>query len=141
MQSHMIGKWDVGYAVKECQPTFKGFDTAFYYSKACNADLFFHTDPGADRCHTSTGFEQDYSLAHNRSIHGASTFHDEPTNGTYSTHQFTRYALDIINKHEPGKDAPLYLYIAPQVRPKQERIDLACRRHSQQAMMCAPGGH
>ena len=126
-KTHGIGKWDVGYVVKETTPTFKGFDTFFGYYKACNEDLFYHTTTS---CNGKIGF--DFSRNSGTKIQGA----DPNYNGTYSTRLFTKEAIERIRSYASTTTVynhaatttttttttttPFYLYVAPQ------NVHLAC---------------
>ena len=103
--THAIGKWDVGYIVDECTPTFRGFDTFLGYYKACNADLFYHYVGGGACSANATGRERDMSQATGRG--GKPSGADGVVNGTYSTRVFTQRAVSIIEEHASTASAPL----------------------------------
>jgi arylsulfatase A-like enzyme len=44
--TYALGKWDIGYIVKDCSPTFSGFDTFLGYYSACLSDYWYHWVPG-----------------------------------------------------------------------------------------------
>ena len=109
-RTHAIGKWDVGFAKKECSPTERGFDTFLGYYLAANADLFYHWAPLSTSCKDlSPDFRAfDFSNSTLTAIKGA----DTSVNGTYSTNVFTAEAVKIIKS--VTQDESLYLYYAPQ---------------------------
>jgi hypothetical protein len=39
---HALGKWDVGFMLKECSPTYRGYDT-FFGVKSPSVYTFTHT--------------------------------------------------------------------------------------------------
>eukprot|EP00729_Bicosta_minor_P005101 gene5101-8271_t len=45
--THAVGKWDVGYVLRECLPTNRGYETFLGYYTACTADYWLHGAPGA----------------------------------------------------------------------------------------------
>ena len=112
-----IGKWDVGYVVKETTATFKGFDTFLGYYMACNDDLFYHTKAV---CSKETTSPTDMS----RNV-GTHISPEKNVNGTYSTRLFTTEAISVLKNHfgsseSPTRSNPIYMYIAPQ------NVHLAC---------------
>lgn len=106
--THAIGKWDVGYVVKETTATYKGFDTFLGYYKACNDDLFYHS-VGSGNCGPQT-FSQDTDMSKN---YGDTIGPALGLNGTYSTRIFSEEAVRHIKAHN-ASSGPLYLYVAPQ---------------------------
>lgn len=105
--THAIGKWHIGYVVKETTATFKGFDTFFGYYLACNDDLFYHTHP----CSKVSGTDMSRNV-------GDQIGPARGENGTYSTRAFGTEAVRLIRDHDPR--VPLYMYVAPQ------NVHLAC---------------
>ncbi|KAK0065509.1 arylsulfatase B, partial [Biomphalaria pfeifferi] len=87
--THMVGKWHLGFCKWECTPTFRGFDTYYGYY---NADEDYYskiTDKGIDfRINTTVGKE---------------------AVGNYSAYQYATRAEEIIKSHDP--DTPLFLYL------------------------------
>jgi arylsulfatase A-like enzyme len=109
-----IGKWDVGYVVKETTATYKGFDTFLGYYKACNHDLFYHTEGPC------SGKELNAPTDMSRNV-GTSIGPERGVNGTYSTRLFTHEALTVLSRHfSTAAPPPLYMYLAPQ------NVHLAC---------------
>ena len=43
--THALGKYDVGFMVREATPTYRGFDSFYGYYEACNADYWYHSSP------------------------------------------------------------------------------------------------
>nr|KAG5702849.1 hypothetical protein BaRGS_001931 [Batillaria attramentaria] len=81
--THAVGKWHLGFYKQEYLPTNRGFDSFYGYL---------------------TGSESYYNH-----INCYKVFSE---NGTYSTHLFTRQAVNIVKNHPPSK--PLFLYLAYQ---------------------------
>eukprot|EP00730_Choanoeca_flexa_P008071 TRINITY_DN12435_c0_g2_i1.p2 TRINITY_DN12435_c0_g2~~TRINITY_DN12435_c0_g2_i1.p2 ORF type:complete len:543 (+),score=100.69 TRINITY_DN12435_c0_g2_i1:106-1629(+) len=101
--THAIGKWDIGFAKKECSPTYRGFDTFLGYYTACITDYWYHWSPTSnDKC----GYGRDFSHNKDTAIQGADM------NGTYNRVAFTEEAVRIIDTLP--EDQPLYLYLAYQ---------------------------
>ena len=114
-ETHCIGKWDVGYVVKETTPTYKGFDSFFGYYKACNDDLFYHS---TNTCDDEDAQNVPIDLSRNT---GSKFEAARGYRGQYSTRLFKDEALSHIRRHAQTNDsAPLYLYVAPQ------NVHLAC---------------
>eukprot|EP00930_Biecheleria_cincta_P007870 TRINITY_DN109160_c0_g1_i1.p1 TRINITY_DN109160_c0_g1~~TRINITY_DN109160_c0_g1_i1.p1 ORF type:complete len:564 (-),score=77.84 TRINITY_DN109160_c0_g1_i1:161-1852(-) len=105
--THAVGKWHIGYVVKETTATFKGFDTFFGYYMACNEDLFYHTHS----CSTVRGTDMSRNI-------GNQVGPAQGENRTYSTRAFGAEAVRLIREHDPR--TPLYMYVAPQ------NVHLAC---------------
>lgn len=120
--SRVIGKWDVGYVVKETTATYKGFDTFLGYYKACNHDLFYHTEG------TCSEKELNAPTDMSRNV-GTSIGPEKGVNGTYSTRLFTHEALTVLSHHfSAAAPPPLYMYLAPQ------NVHLACGTFASKAI-------
>jgi len=92
-KTHAIGKWHLGYYMKEYTPTYRGFDS-FYGYYLSESDYFDHKNAyrhiGLD-LHDNE--KQDWSKE-----------------GVYNTELFTQKADDVIQRH--NADEPLFLYLA-----------------------------
>ena len=130
-RTHALGKWDVGYMLRNATATYRGFDTFFGYYLACNADYWwgripvplycclyfalfrrnrrrYHTFPGGScgyNVHTT-----DWSDNANVTVGPADL---AEINGTYNRNLLSTRAADIIAAHNPSE--PLYMYLAFQV--------------------------
>ncbi|KAK8797304.1 hypothetical protein WA158_004512 [Blastocystis sp. Blastoise] len=97
--THAIGKWHQGFWKWDFTPTFRGFDTFYgyynggqdYYTHSVSGGYDFRRDNGP-RC------GQNCSII------------DYDAKGKYSTHLFTKEAIDIINKHD--ESTPFYMYMS-----------------------------
>ena len=116
--THAVGKWHVGHARWEQTPTFRGFDSFFGYYMGAQ-DYFTHYKEGARG--------RGYDLRYDRQPYcgpKCSQLVDE--RGNYSTHVYTRQAIQVIDDHAAAAalhdtttrhDAPygpLFLYLAYQ---------------------------
>lgn len=104
-QAHAVGKWHLGHARWEQTPTFRGFQSFFgYYLGWTHYFSHYHDDiHGYDMHHDKQEF----------CGQGCSVIPDE--RGNYSTHVFTRQALEVIDQHNAHDvDKPLFLYLAHQ---------------------------
>ena len=78
-ESHAVGKWHCGMFSKSVVPTGKGFSSFLgYYGGA--QDYFTHRDGGANDMHDDHGSELKATTAFT---------------GEYSTHLFTRRAIEV----------------------------------------------
>jgi arylsulfatase A-like enzyme len=105
-RTHAIGKWHLGYRLKEYTPTYRGFDTflGFYNSME---DYFTHygpKPPGAGPC---SGV--DMSNSSGATIRAASS----ALNGTYSSEIYAARFEEVVADHvgRLGADVPLYVYL------------------------------
>ncbi|KAL1482796.1 hypothetical protein MTO96_013704, partial [Rhipicephalus appendiculatus] len=98
--THMIGKWHLGFNSLEYTPTGRGFDSFFGYY---NGDEFYYNHTSAQEGHCGLDFWHNI---------GNTTQAVTDLNGTYSTYAFTDEAKRIIADHDTKK--PLFLYLSYQ---------------------------
>lgn len=105
-QTHAVGKWHLGYSKWEYTPTFRGFDSFFGFYTG-GQDYFQH----------STLYRpQTYDMRLDKHPYcGAACSQIVDERGNYSTHLFTRKAIQVITDYaaaEKENDQPLFLYLA-----------------------------
>lgn len=101
--THMVGKWHLGYYKREFQPLARGFDS--FYGFYNGAEYYFSH---VGRCEFP-GWE----CQGPNDCWGLDLFNGtEPVlSSEYSTDLFTRRAEEIIARHRPERDGPLFLYL------------------------------
>lgn len=87
--THMVGKWHLGYCNWSYTPTYRGFDTFLGYYTG-DETYYTHEDNGHLDFRNNTEVERNL-------------------NGTYSTFIYKQRAIDIINYHNSSK--PLFMYL------------------------------
>jgi arylsulfatase A-like enzyme len=102
--THALGKYDVGYMVKEATPTYKGFDDFYGYYQACNADYWFHSSPGPCPYNVSVMDWSD-SVEHDIGPPDRAAI-----NGTYNRNLLSARARSIVEAHDAA--TPLFMYLA-----------------------------
>ena len=103
-RTHALGKYDVGFMVRNATATYRGFDDFYGYYQACNADYWFHTAPGP--CQPYNVSIQDWS-------DNAGTTIGPPRpadNGTYNRELLSARARSVIEAHDPS--TPMFMYLA-----------------------------
>ncbi len=96
-ETHLIGKWHLGFYQKQYTPTMRGYDSFFGYYGGY-IDYYDYTLEMMDRNY-SRGYDMRKNLSSN---------YDIPSR-TYATDLFTEEAVKIIKKHDD--DNPLFLMI------------------------------
>jgi arylsulfatase A-like enzyme len=86
-QTHAVGKWHIGHSSWKQTPTFRGFDSFFGFYIG-GEDYFTHESNG--------GVDLHYDKKSNCG-EGCSQVVNE--RGNYSTHVFTREAINVIHNH------------------------------------------
>jgi arylsulfatase A-like enzyme len=108
--THAVGKYHLGMARWEQTPTFRGYDS-FHGFYTGGEDYFTHrADSNGLDMHVDVGRE----CGANCSVV------DWATVGEYSTHLFTRAAVDVIRAHPPA--TPLFLYLAYQAVHSPDQV-------------------
>jgi len=92
-KTHCVGKWHMGYHMKEYTPTYRGFDSFYGYYHS-ESDYFDHKS-----------FYRHLGL----DLHD-NEMPDWSQDGVYNTELFTQKADGIIQDH--NIDDPLFLYLA-----------------------------
>jgi len=98
-QTHMLGKWHLGYVNNSCSPWGRGFDSYLGYLNGVGGYVG-HTMAGIFDIHECTSL--------NASSCDTCTKQYE---GEYSTHVYTRKAQELFEKWDTG-DKPIFLYLA-----------------------------
>jgi hypothetical protein len=101
---------DVGYVLRHCLPTYRGYDTFLGYYTACTADYWMHGAPGAGPALGPCN-DVDFHDSKATNIAGAAMSGRDSLNNTYDQVVFTQRAVQYI--HAQAKlSAPLFLYLA-----------------------------
>lgn len=117
-QTHAVGKWHIGHARWEQTPTFRGFES-FYGFYLGAQDYFTHYKEGG----TGRGYDMHHDKRENCG-HGCSQLADE--RGNYSTHVYTRRALEVIGDYKE-ENGPLFMYLAYQAVHHPDEVPLSYR--------------
>lgn len=110
-RTHALGKWDVGYLVRNATATYRGFEDFYGYYGACNSDYWYHTaGNGGSDCTPQGTFNTsivDWSDSVGSHVGPVDR---EAANGTYNRHLLSDRAVSIINAHNASES--LYMYLA-----------------------------
>ena len=105
-ETHMIGKWHLGFYKRKYTPQMRGFDT-FYGYYTGNEEYWNHTSP-CWNCGNFTALDLGYhNISHD--------IYDYNQSGIYSTNLFTNKAMDVIREYKNGlnngSNNHLFLYL------------------------------
>ncbi|CAL1531381.1 unnamed protein product [Lymnaea stagnalis] len=125
--THAVGKWHLGLYKKEYTPLNRGFDTFYGYWEGgedyytyYNCDTFHNKTIDEGPTITRSYSPKDISSGtHDKAVQWCGydlRDMDRPVtnmNGTYSTHLYTKKAIDVINQARIA-EKPFFLYLAYQ---------------------------
>uniref|UniRef100_A0ABM0N0W6 Arylsulfatase B-like n=1 Tax=Saccoglossus kowalevskii TaxID=10224 RepID=A0ABM0N0W6_SACKO len=94
--THIVGKWHLGFFAWQYTPLYRGFDTHFGYY---NGEEGYYDHTAEEPKYIGLDFRNNTELF-------------KSAYGEYSTELFTSYAEKIIHNH--NKNKPLFLYLAHQ---------------------------
>ena len=113
--SHATGKWDVGFVLRHCLPTNRGYETFLGYYTACTADYWMHGAPGRGPAKGPCG-DVDFHDSVGPKIAGAAMSGEGSYNNTYDQVIFTQRAVSRIKthaaEHAEDTDVPLFMFVA-----------------------------
>ena len=116
--AHAVGKWHAGHSSWNQTPTFRGFES-FYGFYLGGQDYYSHLAPwylpSATNLYDFRSDLQEYCGAN------CSRIVDE--RGNYSTHIFTREAINVIKRYSQSRrQQPLFLYLAFQAVHSPDQV-------------------
>eukprot|EP00041_Stephanoeca_diplocostata_P016571 m.326835 g.326835 ORF g.326835 m.326835 type:complete len:406 (+) comp20409_c0_seq11:213-1430(+) len=145
-ETHAIGKYDVGFVLRHCLPTYRGFDDFFGYYTACTSDYWMHGAPGGSDALGHCN-DIDFHDSVGANISGAVMHGPNSVNNTYDQVLFTERAVHHINafaanQNTDGAASGLYIYLA------YHNVHDTCSKNREKAGLGAPrdtvgalGGH
>lgn len=97
-ETHLVGKWHLGFYQRQYTPTFRGFDSFYgYYNGLIDYYNYTYIEVG-------TPYAPGYDFRKNADVN----YDVKP--GSYATDLFTDEAIRIIKKHDSTKK-PLFLML------------------------------
>lgn len=106
-RTHALGKWDVGYMVRNATATYRGFESFYGYYLACNTDYWYHTVPQGGECGPFNGSLTDWS---DNALTRVGPADMSAINNTYNRELLSSRAANIITAHNTSE--PLFMYLA-----------------------------
>jgi arylsulfatase A-like enzyme len=110
-ESHLVGKWHLGYYTPKHLPAARGFASSFGYLGG-SEDYFAHTQT----CKVSNGTQLtalDLCSTHPTGDDSASITPEPEYEGIYSTNMLVDRATNVIGQHAAQSNgAPLFLYMS-----------------------------